>query len=294
MNQDFQSTVYVGRFAPSPTGSLHFGSLVAAVGSYLQARHAAGRWLIRVEDIDPPREVPGSSASILCDLERLGMESDGPVLYQSHRTGAYADAIDNLLRQRKAYWCACSRKDLPASGIYPGTCRNGLARGKAPRAVRLRVDSSKIKFTDLVQGAMEESLERTVGDFIIQRADGLPAYQLAVVIDDAYQGITEVVRGCDLLDSTARQIYLQACLGLPTPSYAHLPLAMHSDGKKLGKRFGSDPVASLPAVAAISLALRFLGQSPPPGLGLEDLWPWAIEHWRADSIPARVNSSALP
>ena len=294
MNQAFPSSVYVGRFAPSPTGELHFGSLVAAVGSYLQARHAAGRWLIRVEDIDPPREIPGSSASILCDLERLEMESDGPVLYQSNRTGAYADAIDNLLLQRKAYWCACSRKDLPASGIYPGTCRNGLAQGKAPRAVRLRVDSSKIKFTDLVQGEMEESLKETVGDFIIQRADGLPAYQLAVVIDDAFQGITEVVRGCDLLDSTARQIYLQACLSLPTPSYAHLPLAMHSDGKKLGKRFGSDPVASHSAAAAISLALRFLGQSPPPGMGLEDLWPWAIEHWRTDSIPVRVNSSARP
>jgi glutamyl-Q tRNA(Asp) synthetase len=288
MNQTVPIAAYIGRFAPSPTGDLHFGSLIAAVGSYLQARHAAGRWLIRVEDIDPPREVPGSAASILRDLERLGMTSDDPVLYQSQRTHAYTSAIEKLLLQDKAYWCGCSRKDLPASGVYPGTCRNGLAPGKQPRAVRLRVGAGTIEFTDLVQGKIEERLEETVGDFIILRADGLPAYQLAVVIDDDFQGITEVVRGADLLDSSARQIHLQQCLGLATPAYAHLPLAMHSDGKKLGKRYGADPVASLPATEALRLALEFLGQSPPSGLDLKDLWSWAIEHWQVSSIPREV------
>jgi glutamyl-Q tRNA(Asp) synthetase len=285
MDQVHHTSAYAGRFAPSPTGDLHFGSLVAAVASFLQARHAMGRWLVRIEDIDPPREVPGSAAAILRDLDRLGLKSDGPVLHQSTRTEAYQSAIEILLRQDKAYWCGCSRKDLPASGIYPGTCRNGLAKGKSHRSVRLRVDSVSIEFADLVQGDIRENLDTEVGDFVIQRADGLPAYQLAVVIDDAFQGITEVVRGADLLDSTARQIYLQRCLGLESPSYAHIPLAMHSDGKKLGKRYGTDPVASVPAAEAIFLALKFLGQSPPQGMELEQLWAWAIENWHLASIP---------
>ncbi len=285
MDQVHRTSAYTGRFAPSPTGDLHFGSLVAAVASFLQARQAMGRWLVRIEDIDPPREVPGSAAAILRDLDRLGLKSNGPVLYQSTRTEAYQSAIEILLRQDKAYWCGCSRKDLPASGIYPGTCRNGLAKGKSHRSVRLRVDSVSIEFADLVQGDIRENLDTEVGDFVIQRADGLPAYQLAVVIDDAFQGITEVVRGADLLDSTARQIYLQRCLGLASPSYAHIPLAMHSDGKKLGKRYGTDPVASVPAAEAIFLALKFLGQSPPRGMELEQLWAWAIENWQLASIP---------
>jgi len=288
MDQVHHSSAYAGRFAPSPTGDLHFGSLVAAVASFLQARHAMGRWLVRIEDIDPPREVPGSAAAILRDLDRLGLKSDGPVLYQSTRTEAYQSAIEILLRQDKAYWCGCSRKDLPASGIYPGTCRNGLAKGKSHRSVRLRVGSVSLEFADLIQGDIRENLDTEVGDFVIQRTDGLPAYQLAVVIDDAFQGITQVVRGADLLDSTARQIYLQRCLGLESPSYAHIPLAMHSDGKKLGKRHGTDPVASVPAAEAIFLALKFLGQSPPQGMELEQLWAWAIENWQLASIPHSV------
>jgi glutamyl-Q tRNA(Asp) synthetase len=259
--------------------------MVAAVASYLQAKHTNGCWLIRMEDIDPPREVPGSAAAIIRDLDRLGLRSDRPVLYQSGRIDAYQAAKEILLREGKAFNCACSRRGLPSSGLYPGTCRNGLSKGKAPRSVRLRVDSSQIEFTDLVQGEVREDLENSVGDFVIWRADDLPAYQLAVVIDDAYQGITEVVRGADLLDSTARQIHLQRCLGLATPSYAHLPLAMHSDGRKLGKRYRSDPVASVPAAVAIYLALKFLGQSPPAGMGLEELWRWAIAHWHLASVP---------
>ena len=285
MDQARHTSTYVGRFAPSPTGDLHFGSLVAAVASFLQARHAKGRWLIRIDDIDPPREVPGSTIAILRDLDRLGFKSDGQVLYQSTRTEAYRSAVEILLRQEQAYWCGCTRKDLPASRVYPGTCRNGLATGKSPRAVRLRVDSAIIEFTDLIQGNIRENLETTTGDFVIQRADGLPAYQLAVVIDDAYQGITDVMRGADLLNSTARQIHLQHCLELKSPSYAHIPLAMHGDGKKLGKRYGSDPVASVPPVEALFLALKFLGQSPPQGMELKQLWAWAIEHWQAVSIP---------
>lgn len=276
----------VGRFAPSPTGDLHFGSLVSAVASFAQAKHSHGKWLIRVEDIDPPREVPGSATRILQDLEGLGLTSDRPVLYQRTRTRAYATAIDELLSEGKAFYCGCSRKDLPPSGVYPGTCRNGVAPGKSPRTVRLKVKDSTIAFSDLIQGRVEENLQHSVGDFIIRRADGQPAYQLAVVVDDAFQGVTEVVRGSDLLESTARQIHLQQALGLPTPAYIHHPLALGSEGRKLGKRFGSDPIGRLPGAQAVRLALQFLGQNPPGGMGLEELWSWACEHWQAESIPS--------
>jgi len=264
---------------------LHFGSLVSAIASFLQAKHVHGKWLIRMEDIDPPREVAGSATRILHDLSQLGLNSDRPVLYQSTRTRAYESAVDTLLSEGKAFWCGCSRNDLPPSGIYPGTCRNGLASGKSPRAVRLSVKGSTIRFSDLIQGTIEENLEDSVGDFIIRRADGLPAYQLAVVVDDAFQGITEVVRGTDLLESTARQIHLQHALGLPTPAYVHHPLAIGMDGRKLGKRFGSDPVGRLPAAEVVSIALQFLGQKPSGGMELKELWSWACEHWQAESIP---------
>jgi glutamyl-Q tRNA(Asp) synthetase len=276
---------HAGRFAPSPTGDLHFGSLVSAIASFLQAKHVHGKWLIRMEDIDPPREVPGSAKRILHDLRRLGLNSDQPVLYQSTRTRAYESAVDTLLSDGKAFWCGCSRNNLPPSGIYPGTCRNGLPAGKSPRAVRLKVKGSTIQFSDLIQGTFKENLEHSFGDFIIRRADGLPAYQLAVVVDDAFQDITEVVRGTDLLESTARQIHLQHALGLPTPAYIHHPLVIGGDGKKLGKRLGSDPVGRLPAAEAVTIALQFLGQKPPGGMELKELWSWASEHWRAESIP---------
>lgn len=285
MDSTAHKPAYVGRFAPSPTGDLHFGSLIAATASYLQSQHAGGQWLIRMEDIDPPREVPGSATGILRDLARLGLHSDSAVLFQSTRTPAYETAVDTLLAEGKAFWCACSRKDLPVSGIYPGTCRNGLPPGKLPRTVRLNVADATIRFTDLIQGRIEEDLEHSTGDFVIRRADGLPAYQLAVVIDDDFQGVTEIVRGADLLESTGRQIHLQHCLGLKTPGYAHLPLVSGADGKKLGKRYGSDPVGRLPATEAIRLALQFLGQNPPDEMALEELWSWAKEHWQIKSIP---------
>jgi glutamyl-Q tRNA(Asp) synthetase len=275
----------IGRFAPSPTGDLHFGSLIAAVGSYLQSKSSGGEWLVRVEDIDPPREVPGSAERLLSELNRFGMRPDSPVLYQSRRTGAYESALQDLLGSGQAFWCGCSRSDLPASGVYPGTCRNGLSPGKLPRSVRIKVGNSTIRFTDRVQGEVEERLADSVGDFVIWRADGLPAYQLAVVVDDAYQQITEVVRGMDLIGSTARQIHLQNSLGLPRPNYAHLPLAVDRDGNKLSKRLGSDPVSSLSTVRALEEALAFLGQDCAAGLELEELWERAQRSWRLDRVP---------
>jgi glutamyl-Q tRNA(Asp) synthetase len=279
----------IGRFAPSPTGDLHFGSLVAALASYLQAKSSGGTWLIRVEDIDPPREIPGSADRILGDLHRFGMQSDSPVLFQSQRSEAYELAISGLLDRGQAYWCGCSRSELPASGIYPGTCSTGLPKGKTPRSVRLRTNDEVVALTDLVQGRIEENLQESVGDFVIRRADGLAAYQLAVVVDDHFQGVTEVVRGADLLGSTARQIHLQKCLGLTTPAYAHHPTAVGNDGRKLSKRLGSDPISSSPPSQVLEMALRFLGQPCPGGLGLEELWGWAMENWRLSRISRSSN-----
>lgn len=276
---------YRGRFAPSPTGDLHFGSLVAAVASYLEARRAGGEWLVRVEDIDPPRVIRGSARRILSDLQRLGMQPHGEVLYQSTRTQAFEDVIERLVDEGHAYWCGCSRADLPASGVYPGTCRDGMAGGRRRRSVRLRTDGARVRFHDAVQGEVRENLEETVGDFVIRRADGYPAYQLAVVVDDAFQDITQVVRGADLLDSTPRQVWLQKTLGLATPGYAHVPVATDPSGAKLSKRLNSDPVARHPPAAAVQAALRFLGHQPPESASLGDTWAWAIDHWHLENIP---------
>jgi glutamyl-Q tRNA(Asp) synthetase len=282
-----QQSGYVGRFAPSPTGDLHFGSLLAAVGSFLQARHHGGKWLIRVEDIDPPREVEGSAQRILSDLRRLGLAPDEPVLLQSTRHEAYAAARDGLLATGLAFHCTCSRGDLPPGGIYPGTCRNGVQGHDGQSSVRIRVGRSKVEFTDRVLGSVAQDLAVEVGDFVIHRVGGLPAYQLAVVVDDAHQGITEVVRGADLLESTPRQIYLQQKLNLPTPSYLHLPLATTPDGVKLSKRLRSDPVNLADPAAALERALSFLGQQPPTHLELAALLAWGIENWNPEAIPRR-------
>ena len=288
----------IGRFAPSPTGDPHFGSLLAAVASYLQARSGGGRWLVRIEDIDPPREIAGSATRILNDLERFGLQSDFPVLYQSTRRSAYQLALRDLLARDLAFYCGCTRSDLPKSGVYPGTCRAGLPPGRRPRTVRLRVPDEPVAFTDEVQGEFREDLEKTVGDFVLWRADDLPAYHLAVVVDDAFQQVTQVVRGADLLASTARQIYLQQCLSLPTPSYAHHPVALNAEGKKLSKRLGSDPLALASPERALEAALHFLGQPCPRGLGLEGLWQWAMEHWSLAAVPrgaaAGKGGSAFP
>lgn len=283
---------YLGRFAPSPTGDLHFGSLVAAVASYLEARRHGGEWLVRIEDIDPPRQVEGSAERILRDLNRLGMTPDGEILFQSDRSAAFEEAVERLIAQGDAYWCGCSRADLPPSGIYPGTCRAGLARGRRRRSVRLRTKRAEVSIVDSIQGDLHENLDIAVGDFVIRRADGLPAYQLAVVVDDAFQRITHVVRGADLLESTPRQVYLQHQLGLPTPRYAHVPVVLGPNGSKLGKRMKSDPVGGQDPASALAAALSFLGQDPPAETSLDALWGWALEHWdlgrvsRARQIPS--------
>ncbi len=264
-----------GRFAPSPTGPLHLGSLVAAVGSWLFARRAGGRWLVRMEDLDNPRVVPGSADEILRALERYGLTWDGDVVYQSRRIALYDDALATLRAKSLVYDCACSRADLQRAAsapvgrepVYPGTCRLGLPPGRAARAVRFRAPKTIIAFDDMVLGHIEEDVFETTGDFVVRRADGVYAYQLAVVVDDAAQGITQVVRGADLLPSTARQIALQQALDLPTPSYAHLPLVVHADGSKLGKRDGALPLPSLDerrVAETLAFALRFLGVEVVP------------------------------
>ena len=279
----------IGRFAPSPTGDLHFGSLVSAVGSFLEAKSTGGAWLLRVEDIDPPREVAGSASRIIEDLARLGLTPDGPVLYQSSRLSAYQQATEQLVEKGLAYPCACSRRDLTASGRYTGTCRNGIPSGKNPRSIRFRDDAGVLSFHDQLQGIVSDSPSDKSGDFIIRRADGLFAYQLAVVVDDHFQGVTQVVRGADLLDTTCRQISLQEALGFTTPDYMHLPVALSADGKKLSKRNQSDPVNSKEPALAVRQALQFLGHNPPHGLSLKDLWDWSLENWNGALVtPART------
>ena len=288
---------YRGRFAPSPSGPLHFGSLVAAVGSYLEAHRHQGQWLVRMEDVDQPRTVPGAADAILRTLEAYGFAWEGPVLYQSQRLDAYAEALAKLKASGDAYPCSCSRKEISDSGsgrsidgapLYPGTCRDGLASGRLPRAWRLRVPEREVAFADLVQGPVSQNLAREVGDFVLLRADGQYAYQLAVVVDDAAQGMSQVVRGADLLDSTARQIWLQERLGVPPVTYAHLPVATNARGEKLSKQTRAPALDDARPVPALWDALAFLGQRPPAELrqgGLAELWAWAKEHWDLGSVP---------
>jgi glutamyl-Q tRNA(Asp) synthetase len=295
--------MYIGRFAPSPTGPLHFGSLVAAVGSYLEARAQHGTWLLRIEDIDAPRTVPGATDTILRQLEACGFEWDGDIVYQSLRIDRYRQVLDALMTQGKAFGCACTRREIADSSLardgsrrYPGTCRSGLLPGRPPRAWRLRTDPGQIIFDDAIQGVCSEDVWADVGDFVLLRADGQFAYQLAVVVDDAEQGITHIVRGADLLDSTARQIYLQRQLGVLTPCYAHLPVVVNVAGEKLSKQTLAPAVRPQEAVSALHGALRFLGQQPPPALGqttLRELWAWAHQHWQLDRVP-RVRSATAP
>ena len=277
---------YRGRFAPSPTGPLHFGSVIAAVGSFLEARHRKGKWLVRVDDLDGPRTAPGASDAILADLERLGLHWDGGVCYQSTRTDHYREGLERLRVAGWTFPCGCSRKDY--QNVYPGTCRYGLAPGKRARTRRMRVADITIVLDDLIQGECSQRLDETVGDFVVRRADGIFAYHLAVVVDDADYRVTEIVRGADLLGSTPRQIHLQRCLGLPTPRYAHLPVAVNGAGQKLSKQTYAEPVADKPAVPLVVAALDFLGQQPHSQLhdaSLDELWSWAIANWRMDRVP---------
>ncbi|SDB59042.1 tRNA glutamyl-Q(34) synthetase GluQRS [Pseudomonas sp. NFACC13-1] len=285
-------TAYIGRFAPTPSGHLHFGSLVAALASYLDARAVDGRWLLRMEDLDPPREEPGAQAAILKALESYGFEWDGEMVRQSERHDAYDLVINRLFSQGLAYACTCSRKQLEAyRGIYPGLCRNA-GHGTEDAAIRLRVPELEYHFTDRVQGEFRQHLGREVGDFVIRRRDGLYAYQLAVVLDDAWQGVTDIVRGADLLDSTPRQLYLQELLGLPQPRYLHVPLITQPDGHKLGKSYRSPPLAADQATPLLLRALRALGQQPGPELddaSPRELLAWGIRHWDAGKIPRTLS-----
>ncbi|MCE7032809.1 tRNA glutamyl-Q(34) synthetase GluQRS [Lysobacter sp. GX 14042] len=276
-----------GRFAPSPTGDLHAGSLLAALGSWLFARSAAGGWLVRIEDVDRPREVPGAAARQLETLAACGLVADGPVIRQSERGAVYRGALDRLLAQGDAFTCHCSRADLAATGGVHARC---VARRERPDpAVRFRVPpGTRIGFHDQVQGRYEQDLSRTVGDFVLLRADGCWAYQLAVVVDDAAQGITGVVRGADLIDSTPRQILLQRALGLPTPTYAHLPLLLGRDGRKLSKSDADLPVDPADPLPALAVAWRHLGQRPlelPRGTAPADFLHAAMAGFDPRRIP---------
>ena len=288
---------YRGRFAPSPTGPLHFGSLVAAVGSYLDARAQGGEWLVRIEDVDAPRTIPGAADQILRTLDGLGFEWDGDVLVQSRRLDLYHAALMRLQLDGVVFPCACTRSQIAAATqrvsvdgglLYPGTCRAGLSPGQAARSWRLRVPDRVFRFRDRVQGPAEQNLEREVGDFVLLRADGQYAYQLAVVVDDAAQGVNAVVRGVDLLDSTARQIWLQQCLGLPTPSYAHLPVVVNAVGDKLSKQTRAMAIDFRQGGALLAKALDFLGHPVPGELCNEPvgvLWQWARAHWSMTNVP---------
>lgn len=291
------SVNYRGRFAPSPTGPLHFGSLVAAVGSYLDARKNHGAWLVRMEDLDPPREMPGAADHILRTLEAYGFEWDGPVVYQSQRSALYEEALAELRLGHVLYPCGCTRKEIAESGhagidgpVYPGTCRKGLTAGKTARAWRVQVHAEELTFLDAIQGIQHQHLNQQVGDFVLKRADGLYAYQLAVVVDDSEQGITHIVRGSDLLDSTPRQIYLQQLLHYPQPHYAHLPVVANAAGEKLSKQTLAPAIQPSMAVPQLWQALDFLGQAPEKALeqgSLQELWQWARMHWNLAAVPRK-------
>jgi len=293
---DNPKPVYRGRFAPSPTGPLHFGSLVAAVGSYLDARHHGGEWLVRIEDLDPPRVIPGAADDILRTLEALGLNWDEPVVCQSRRSRHYAAALRDLEARKLIYPCACSRKEIADStvgtvsgNVYPGTCRRGLPPGRSARALRVRVDAAEIQVTDRLQDRLYCRLETDTGDFVVRRADRLIAYQLAVVVDDAAQAVTHVVRGADLYDSTARQIHLQRLLGYPAPAYLHLPVAVNDSGEKLSKQTRASGIAPETAHKALIDALEFLRQplpDSPAEASRDELLAWAIAHWDVNRIPA--------
>ena len=309
-NRMQSSTKYRGRFAPSPTGPLHFGSLVAALGSYLDAKHYHGTWLVRIEDLDTPRCVAGAADDILRTLEAFGLYWDEEVIYQSQRTAAYEEALHKLQESGAAYPCCCTRREIADSAlhgiegpVYPGTCRNGIPAGREARAWRLGTDlvryphfcgnnniqnsAEVIEFDDALQGHITQNLKCDIGDFVVKRADGLFAYQLAVVVDDAFQNITHVVRGADLLHSTPRQIYLQELLGLPTLIYLHLPIVVNARGEKLGKQTLASPIDKNDAAATLFDALVFLNQRPPAELRfskVEEVLVWAVTHWQPDLI----------
>lgn len=290
-----ENTAYRGRFAPSPTGPLHLGSLIAAVASYLDARHQGGVWLVRMDDLDPPREEPGAADDILNSLQHHGMHWDGNVLYQGERSAAYADALATLGNDGLLFACDCTRAMLSDAGNCPGNCRARQEDVGEARCIRVNVPTAcDIRFTDLLQGPQQVALGAGLRDFILRRKDGLYAYQLAVVVDDAAQGITHVVRGSDLLDSTPRQVYLQQCLDLPTPRYAHLPVITNREGQKFSKQTLAPPLENARATHSLRLALRFLNQPEPPLAitHVTELLAWAEGAWDLQRVPAEMAIAA--
>lgn len=294
----------VGRFAPSPTGPLHFGSLVTAVGSFCLARQQRGRWLLRIEDLDAPRVVPGAADAIMRTLEVLGLAWDGEVVWQSRRVPAYEAALARLRERGLVFACGCSRQEILASAphpgeegpVYPGTCRSGMAAGRRPRAMRIQVPDEVVCFADGIYGPVRQCLAGAVGDFVLRRADGLFAYQLAVVVDDAESGVNQVVRGADLLTSTPRQIYLHTCLGYPLPHYIHLPLVIAPDGEKLSKRHGAVAVSSVRERSELLWqALHFLGQDAPEDLRYapcREILDWGVIYFALDRVPLHPATAA--
>ena len=287
------SSRYIGRFAPTPSGYLHFGSLLAAVASYLDARHHQGKWLIRMEDLDTPRNLAGASEHILRTLQAYGLHWDGEIINQSDRLELYQQIIDEWLSTGQAYYCDCSRQKVIAhDGVYPGTCRHRQLPAAPNHAVRIQVGQSPIAFEDRLQGLVSQSLANTSGDFIIRRRDGIIAYQLAVVLDDIAQGVTDIVRGADLLDSTPRQLWLYQLLQQPAPGYLHVPLIMRHDGEKLSKRLGSAPLRDDQAAATLYRALCILTPNPPTSLRTAPVGQqleWAIAHWQPQHLPATLH-----
>ena len=291
---EHSSQTYKGRFAPSPTGAVHFGTLLAAVGSYLQAKKNHGEWIIRMEDVDLTRKVEGADTDILHTLEAFGFEWQGEVLYQSKQNEHYENALQQLIEQSLVFPCLCTRKKLAqsSSDIYPGSCRQRPLPEENEHALRLIAHDIDITFYDAIMGRQSQNMAQQCGDFIIKRRDGLFAYQLAVVVDDAMQGITEIVRGADLLDSTPRQIYLQQLLGYHTPTYCHLPLAVDADGNKISKSEGAAKVDIKNREKQLCEVLKFLNQKPPSDLfdcSLNEIWQWAIDNWAIDQVTAAKN-----
>jgi len=297
-----KSAPYRGRFAPSPTGELHFGSLIAATASYLQARVNKGEWLVRIEDIDEIRTIAHSDLHILQALEQLGFEWDGDLIYQSQRKSLYQDYLDSLIEAKQVFACDCTRRQLRQKAeqqnldlavypaVYPGICRNKSLPLTAQLAQRCLTTSTDIRFIDQVQGNYEVNLAQDCGDFIVKRRDGFFAYQLVVVIDDAEQGITDIVRGADLLSSTPQQIYLQQLLNLAPVNYAHLPVAMQKNGNKLSKSHQDLAVRHQNPAEILCSVLTYLQQSPPPELALSkvnEIWQWAFENWEISKISPR-------
>jgi len=289
LNNSSNQQAYIGRFAPSPTGHLHLGSLLAAVASYCQARHHNGQWLIRMEDLDPPREVEGAAESIIQTLHNFGFEHDGDIIRQSQqdRQQAYHLALQHLQNRGLVYACTCSRRQLREHRIYPGTCRKRQRPLDQPHSLRLRVADKSYPVDDKIQGRLTQNLATDCGDFNLRRKDGLIGYQLAVVVDDAYQNVTEVVRGVDILDSTPRQLYLIELLGYQVPSYAHIPVIIGADGHKLSKQTFAQEIHLEEPYPLIRLCLQLLGQRPPQ-LDVKSasvLLHWACQNWNLSDIP---------